>query len=68
MVILLMIGFILLGIFDMNTVLKGKGKKTYVLYFSLLVIGFTIQLFLVIDKVPISPAIIIEKIVRLFIR
>lgn len=68
MVILLMIGFILLGIFDMKTVLKGKGKKTYVLYFSLLVIGFIIQLLLVIDKVPISPAIIIEKIVRLFIR
>ncbi len=68
MVILLMIGFILLGIFDRKTILKGKRKKTYVLYFSLLVMGFIIQLLLVIGKAPISPAIIIEKIVRLFIR
>lgn len=67
MVILLIISFILLGIFDIKTVLKGKRKKTYVLYFSLLMIGFIIQLLLVIDKVPISPTIIIEKIVRLFI-
>lgn len=67
MIILLIVAFILVAIFDFNTLLKGKNKKTLTLYFSLFLLGFGIHLLLILDKTPTSPAIVIEKIVKFLI-
>lgn len=68
MLILLIIIFLIIGLFELKTILKGKSRKTYIIYFSLLLIGFTINLLLVLDKAPINnPIKIIEKVVKFFI-
>jgi len=68
MLILLIIIFLIICLFELKTILKGKSRKTYIIYFSLLLIGFTINLLLVLDKAPINnPIKIIEKVVNFFI-
>lgn len=68
MIVLFIIGFLVIGLFDVKTILKEKNKKTYRIYFSLLLVGFTINLLLVLDKAPVNnPIKIIEKLVKFFI-
>jgi hypothetical protein len=68
MLILFIIVFLIIGLFELKTILKGKSRKTYIIYFSLLLIGFAINLLLVLDKAPVNnPIKIIEKVVKFFI-
>jgi len=60
--------FIVIGIMDVKTILKGKSQKTYIIYFSLLLLGFTINMLIVLDKAPMNnPITIIEKVIKIFI-
>ncbi|MCR1899758.1 hypothetical protein NSA47_12295 [Irregularibacter muris] len=67
MVVLLIGAFIIIGIFDYNMILKQERKKTFIIYFSLLILGFVLNLLLLLNKAPLSPVIIIEKIVNFFV-
>ena len=68
MIVLLIFAFIIIGLFDIKTILKEKSKKTYIIYFALFLMGFTIHLLLVIDKAPANnPIKIIEKLVKFFV-
>lgn len=64
-IILLVFAYILMLLIDFSSLYKEKkGKKIFIIYFSLIFIGFTISLLQIIDKAPPSPAIYIERIVR----
>ena len=60
--IVIIIIFIIIVIFDMKTILLKTNKrlKTITIYFSFIIISFVVSLLLYADKNPISPAIIIE--------
>ncbi len=69
MVIALIIVFILIIMVDISGLIKtNKRLKTMIVYFSLITMGFVISLLQVIDKKPVSPSVIIEKIVKIFIK
>lgn len=64
-VLLLIVAYILMLLVDFPSLFKEKGrKKIFMVYLSLVTIGFTISLLQIIDKAPPSPAIYIEKVVR----
>ncbi len=64
MLIPLIIAFVLIIIIDYYSILRSKARKLYIVYFLLLSIGFVINLLLIMDKAPISPAVIIERMVK----
>ena len=65
MVLGLIVAFSIVVLIDLPGLYKANNKRTTALaYFFLLVTGFVICLLLVMDKVPTSPAIIIEKMVK----
>ncbi|WHH61156.1 hypothetical protein [Petroclostridium sp. X23] len=60
--------FLIIILIDIGVLLKTNHKiKTMIVYFSLILVGFTISILQVVDKAPQSPSIIIEKIVKLII-
>ncbi|QVK18389.1 hypothetical protein KHQ81_01345 [Mycoplasmatota bacterium] len=68
MVVALIGVFLLVIIIDISGLMKTNQRlKTMIVYFTLLTLGFIISLLQVIDKKPVSPSIIIEKIVKYFI-
>ncbi|MFT9495393.1 hypothetical protein [Anaerosolibacter sp.] len=67
-VILLIIGFFFVILFDAWSLLKtNQKKKTIIIYGVLIFTGFLMSLLQVIDKAPPSPVVLIENIVRIFI-
>ncbi len=66
--LLLIFALIIIIFIDTKTILKGQSKKTYIIYFFLISLGFIINGFLVLDRAPkTNPITIIEKIVEIFI-
>lgn len=58
-------GFLIIILLDIPTLLKtNQRKKTAIIYFVLISVGFTISLLLVLDKAPTSPSILIEDIIK----
>lgn len=58
---------IIIGI-DLNRLSKVKNvKRTMFIYFTILIVSFTISLLQAIDKAPPSPAIYIEKTIDSFL-
>ncbi len=69
MVYLLIVAFIVVAIIDSRTIINKKlESKTLFIYSFLLVVGFTINLLVVIDKAPTSPAVLIESLIKLILR
>jgi hypothetical protein len=57
--------FLTIILIDIGALLKTNHKiKTMIVYFSLIIVGFTISILQVIGKAPKNPSIIIEKIVK----
>lgn len=57
--------FCIVVLIDLPGLLKtNQRKKSVILYLFLISMGFIISLLQVIDKTPVSPSIIIEKIVK----
>lgn len=67
MVVLGMIAaFITIALIDIPSIVKkSKHRVKYIGFYAfILVIGFTISLLQVIDKAPVSPAKVIESIIK----
>ncbi|WP_425447973.1 hypothetical protein [Dethiothermospora halolimnae] len=65
MIIGLIVLFIIAIIIGLPYILKtNKPKRTAIVYSCLIVIGFVMSLLQIIDKMPPSPVILIEKIVK----
>lgn len=57
--------FLSIILLDIPTLLKtNKRKKTAIIYFALILVGFTISFLLVLDKAPTSPSVLIEDIIK----
>lgn len=65
MIIGLIAAFCIVLLIDIPGLLKTNNRiKTTIVYIFLIAAGFTISLLLVTDKAPVSPAKIIENIVK----
>ncbi|OPJ55382.1 hypothetical protein [Alkalithermobacter paradoxus] len=65
MVIGLVVAYLVIILIDISDLLKSKEKmKVISIYFSLVIIGFTISYLQIIGKAPTSPSILIENMVR----
>lgn len=69
MVIQIIIAFLFILLLDLKELLKMKGNKTrvFIVYGLLLFSGFIISYLLAVDKAPTSPAIFIEKTIKLIL-
>lgn len=60
--------FLIIILIDLRGLLKTDQKvKTIIVYFSLIITGFIISLLQIIDKAPVSPAVIIENMIKSFL-
>lgn len=66
MVYQIILAYIFIVILDIKELMKIKQNKiiTFTIYVILIFSGLTIFFLLVVDKAPISPAIIIEDIIQ----
>ncbi len=64
----LIVIFAIVVLFDLTGLMKTNNRtKSMVVYFSLIALGLTFSLLYVIDKAPSSPAVIMERIIRMAI-
>lgn len=57
--------FSIIVLIDLHGLLKADQKvKTIIVYSFLIITGFTISFLQLIDRMPVSPAVIIENIVK----
>jgi len=53
---------------DLRSLLQTNNRiKTMIIYFFLIALGFTISLLYIIGQAPPSPAVLMERIIRLII-
>ncbi|KZL92413.1 hypothetical protein CLMAG_22220 [Clostridium magnum DSM 2767] len=65
MITLIIFIFIVMVAYDLPGLLKTKKRaKAMALYFIIVFIGLTLSILLVTDKAPVSPSILIEKMVK----
>ena len=67
MSIILFLSFIVIAIFDSRTILKNKDGRSHLLYSIFLGLGFILNLLLILERVPPSPTLYIERVVKLFV-
>ncbi|MBS4539332.1 hypothetical protein GOQ27_12725 [Clostridium sp. D2Q-11] len=68
MILGLIVIFLILIIIDIPYILKKKSANRILIVYSLLmIVGFTMSLLQIIDKIPKSPVVLIEKIVTAII-
>lgn len=57
--------YILIFLFDLPSLIKSKDKKRTIMVYALIfTMGFIISLLQILDKSPITPTIVIEKIFK----
>lgn len=68
MIYLLIFSFLLIVFIDYTDLLKANRKYlAFTIYGLLILSGFTVSMLLLIDKAPVSPAVIIEKLINLIL-
>lgn len=70
LIIGLVVGYFVVLLVDLNSLVRVKynRRRTFIVYFGLLGLGFIISLLQIIDKAPPSPALYIESLVKLIVR
>jgi hypothetical protein len=67
-IILLAVIVIFMLLLDLPAILKVKSKKkikALLAYFLLLAAGFTLGLLLILEREPLSPTVLIERVINL---
>lgn len=68
MIIVIIIGYVLIGLIEITPLVKNKKFRELSLYCVLFVSAFILSILLVLDVEITSPAVIIEKIVTSIIK